>query len=73
MNIADQREKVKQSKAANPRKVQLTCLKNRYGIANYRCNFEYFPAHDLFVEDVDCDSEGYSVSNGRQRIAGKRL
>ena len=49
-NIKDQREKVKQAKAANPRKIELCCLKNRYGIANYSCYFDYYPANDLFVE-----------------------
>lgn len=72
MNITDQREKVKEAKAANPRKIQLTCLKNRYGIANYHCNFEYFPAHDLFVEDTDSE-EDYSVTVGKQKKAGRRL
>lgn len=71
-NITDQREQVKEAKAANPRKIQLTCLKNRYGIANYHCNFEYFPAHDLFVEDTDSE-EDYSVTVGKQKKAGRRL
>lgn len=47
------RERVKQAKAATPRKIELCCLKNRYGIANYSCYFEYYPANDLFVEQSE--------------------
>ena len=50
--IKEKRERVKQAKAATPRKIELVCLKNRYGIANYTCAFKYYPAADLFVEDV---------------------
>ena len=28
--------------------VQQVTFKNRYGIANYSCYFDYFPANDLF-------------------------
>ena len=50
--ISEKRERVKQAKAATPRKIELVCLKNRYGRANYTCAFKYYPAADLFVEDV---------------------
>lgn len=49
--IKEKREKVKQAKAENPRKIELSCLKNRYGISNYSCYFNYYPANDLFTED----------------------
>lgn len=49
--IKEKREKVRQAKAANPRKIELVCLKNRYGKATFSCYFEYFPANDLFIED----------------------
>lgn len=49
-NIKDKREKVKQAKAESPRRIQLVCLKNRYGIANFTCDFEYYPENDLFQE-----------------------
>ncbi len=49
--IKEKRERVKQAKAENPRKIELVCLKNRYGIANYSCCFNYYPANDLFTED----------------------
>lgn len=46
----EKREKIKEAKAENPRKIELCCLKNRYGIANYSCYFSYYPANDLFTE-----------------------
>lgn len=49
--LKEKRDIVKQAKAANPRKIELSCLKNRYGIANYSCYFNYYPANDLFTED----------------------
>lgn len=48
--IKEKREKVKEAKRETPRKIELVCLKNRYGIANYSCRFIYTPAQDLFQE-----------------------
>jgi len=48
--IKEKREKIKAAKAANPRKIELSCLKNRYGKSSYSCYFNYFPANDLFTE-----------------------
>ena len=48
--IKEKREKVKEAKAENPRKIELVCLKNRYGISSYSCYFDYYPKFDLFVE-----------------------
>ena len=49
-DIKKKRERVKEAKAETPRKIELCCLKNRYGIASYTVNFDYFPAVDLFEE-----------------------
>ena len=46
-DISKNRELIEQAKNANPRQVQLKCLKNRQGF-NYHCFFNYFPAHDYF-------------------------
>jgi replicative DNA helicase len=51
--IKDKRERVKEAKAENPRKIELSCLKNRYGIATFSCNFNYYPQNDLFVTAPD--------------------
>lgn len=48
--IKEKRKRIKDAKAENPRKIELCCLKNRYGIANYSCYFNYYPANDLFAE-----------------------
>ena len=52
-NLKERREKVKEAKASTPRQVELVCLKNRYGVANYSCFYDYYPAADLFTESDD--------------------
>ena len=49
-NIKEKRDRVREAKAENPRRIELVCLKNRYGRASYSCYFEYYPANDLFLE-----------------------
>lgn len=56
-NIKEKREKVKEAKAAIPRQIELCCLKNRYGIANYSCYFDYYPANDLFKENSGAEQD----------------
>lgn len=46
--INQKRQKIKEAKAAIPRRIELVCLKNRFGISSYTCNFEYYPQFDLF-------------------------
>lgn len=46
--IGEKRETIRQAKAENPRKVELICLKNRYGKSSYSCNFLYYPEFDRF-------------------------
>lgn len=48
--LREKREKIREAKAATPRRVELVCLKNRYGISSYKAAFEYFPKYDLFRE-----------------------
>jgi replicative DNA helicase len=55
--IKQKREIVKREKAATPRRIELSCLKNRYGISNYSCYFDYYPANDLFTEDTGKEFE----------------
>jgi len=47
--ISEKRARVNAAKAETPRKLKFVCLKNRYGISNFDCYFDYFPANDLFV------------------------
>ena len=47
------RKLIANAKAASPRKVELVCLKNRYGIASFSCGFNYYPQFDLFTQDLN--------------------
>ena len=53
--IKEKREKVKAAKAANPRKIELSCLKNRYGVSTFSAYFNYYPANDYFEPCNDFD------------------
>lgn len=48
--LKEKRERIKEAKAETPRRVELVCLKNRYGISSYKASFEYYPQYDLFRE-----------------------
>lgn len=51
--IKEKRERIKEAKAANPRQIDLVCLKNRYGVANFTCSFEYMPDCDLYTQETE--------------------
>lgn len=51
--ITKKREMVKKAKLETPRKIELVCLKNRYGKSSYSCLFDYYPAVDLFTEAIE--------------------
>ena len=55
----EKRDAIKAAKAANPRKIELVCLKNRYGISSYSAYFDYYPDRDLFEETPDPDRPGW--------------
>lgn len=60
--INEKRELIRDAKAAFPRKVELVCLKNRFGVSSYSCNFDYYPKYDFFEADTpwQIDSNGTS-------------
>lgn len=65
--IKQKREKVREAKKANPRKIELLCLKNRYGVSSYSCGFIYTPQFDLFEVDYNYkDDDEKPVSNKRR-------
>lgn len=70
--IKEKRNRIKEEKAAEPRKIELVCLKNRYGIANYSCAFKFFPANDLFVEDTEAEDKDPEMPPSKWRNA-KRI
>lgn len=47
------REILQKAKADIPRKIELVCLKNRYGISNFTKSFEYYPKCDYFIESAN--------------------
>lgn len=47
--VKGKREAMAAAKAANPRRIELVCKKNRYG-RDYSCCFDYYPANDLYKE-----------------------
>ena len=52
--ISKNRDIIDNAKKANPRQIQLCCLKNRQGI-NYDIFFKYFPANDCFIPCLESD------------------
>ena len=46
-SVSEKRKKVKDAKEAIPRKLELVCLKNRFG-CTYSCHFDYYPQYDFF-------------------------
>ena len=61
--IKEKRLRIRQEKAAEPRKIELLCLKNRYGVANYSCGFDYYPKYDLFVQTTPGEFNPYYGEN----------
>lgn len=69
-SIKAKRERVKEAKAEMPRKIELSCLKNRYGVASFSCFFDYYPANDLFVP---VDAAAADLSGSAPKKAGRKL
>lgn len=51
--LNEKRKKVRDAKAEEPRRIEVCCLKNRFGISSYSCMFNYYPQFDYFVPDMD--------------------
>lgn len=49
-DVNAKRKVLAEAKERIPREVELTCLKNRAGVASFTQEFEYDPRYDLFVE-----------------------
>lgn len=47
--LTEKRDRITREKNAKPRKLELVCLKNRYGRL-YACGFDYYAEFDLFRE-----------------------
>lgn len=66
--IKEKREKINKAKKANPRKIELVCLKNRNGISNYSCNFTYYPKYDLFISEDKQESYDNQFNSNTRRL-----
>jgi replicative DNA helicase len=49
--LTEKREKIKEAKAQDPRRIELVCLKNRHGKPYFKCLFQYYPKYDLFIPE----------------------
>ncbi len=74
--ITEKRDRIRNAKAERPRQIELSCLKNRYGISNFSSLFSYYPDRDLFVQMpggwFPCDSAQTpfgKVGNGQKVTA----
>ena len=47
--LSSKREVVRQAKKANPRKIELVVLKNRFGVTGRSFYFDYYPNFDLYT------------------------
>ncbi len=61
--IGELRDIIKKAKADPIRKIELVCLKNRYGLSNYEIQYEYMPAYDLYTEKAGSMTSNYSASD----------
>ena len=66
-DIVKKRKKIVEAKSASPRKIELVCLKNRYGISNYSTFFDYYPNCDYFREDLTA-VEKYEIKKSNNRL-----
>ena len=69
--VKEKRRIIKEAKAATPRKIELVCLKNRYGVSNYSCYFDYTPEFDLFTEGEKQEAEGRPATSLQRLRGGK--
>lgn len=52
-NNNEKRDILNQAKLQAPRKVELVCLKDRFGTPIYNCDFNYYSKHDCFIPEED--------------------
>jgi hypothetical protein len=56
-DLGKKKKIIEKAKAESPRKLELKCVKNRYGIATFKLYYNYYPSHDLFTEGTYCYEE----------------
>ena len=67
--IDQKRKMTREAKRENPRKIELVCLKNRYGAIGESYHFFYYPAFDFFEpfepEKIDRQAREEAEESGR--------
>lgn len=63
----EKREKIREAKAAEPRKIELVCLKGRGGKSTFSCYFNYYAAKDLYVETDKLEYGGSTPKAGDKK------
>lgn len=48
-SVNTKREMLGNAKSQIPREIEFVCLKNRFGISGYTCDFDYYPQFDYFL------------------------
>ena len=66
-NTKERRDRIKEAKDAIPRKIELICLKNRYGKSSYSAFFNYYPANDFFTSCSTAELDFMPDTKGRKR------
>lgn len=67
-SVKEKREVIAKAKAANPREIELVCLKNRNGNPSFSCGFTYWSNYDRYVSNLHTVEEGIEL---RQMEADK--
>lgn len=66
--IVEKRKIIEEAKKAKPRKIELKCLKNRFGISSFSCFFDYYSAVDLFEDKGAERAFGPIMTTGRRIV-----
>lgn len=68
--ISEKRRKIQEAKTASPRKIELVCLKNRYG-RDYSAYFLYYPKFDYFTQDLETEQINKLYNKDKQQQTAK--
>lgn len=66
-DLGKKKKIIEAAKAESPRKLELKCVKNRYGIATFKLYYDYYPSHDLFTEGVYSYEEAEEPKRAAQK------
>jgi replicative DNA helicase len=67
-DLGKKKKIIEAAKAESPRKLELKCVKNRYGIATFKLYYNYYPSHDLFTEGTYCYTEAEEPKKAGRKL-----